>query len=86
MDSLIQPEQALKRDTDGYLHRTVQELFSLEGRTIVITGGARGIGLSLAFAIAEAGGNVAILDALEKPHEHFHKLQKEFNAKVMFYR
>lgn len=86
MGSLPQSEQILKRDPDGYLRRTVQDLFSLEGRTIVITGGARGIGLSFAFAIAEVGGNVAILDALEKPHEHFYKLQKEFKVKVKFYR
>jgi sorbose reductase len=86
MGSRHQAEHLLKRDADGYLRRTVQDLFSLEGRTIVITGGARGIGLSFAFAIAEVGGNIAILDALEKPHEHFHKLEKEFKVKVKFYR
>lgn len=84
--TLIQPEQVLKRDADGYLRRTVQDLFSLSGRTIVITGGARGIGLSLAFAIAEVGGNVAILDALDKPHEHYYILEKEFDIKVKCYK
>ena len=75
---LVQPQQKLQRDADGFLRRTVQDLFSLKNRTIVITGGARGIGLSFAFAIAEVGGNVAILDALDEPHEHFYELQRRF--------
>jgi hypothetical protein len=83
---LVQPEQVLKRDADSFLHRTVQDLFSLKGRTIVVTGGARGIGLSFGFAIAEAGGNVAILDALPEPHEHYYKLQKGYGVKVQLYK
>jgi sorbose reductase len=86
MGTIVQPEQILKRNADGYLHRSVQDLFSLEGRVIVITGGARGIGLALAFAIAEVGGNIAILDALEQPHEHFYRLERDYNVKVKFYR
>lgn len=86
MATLVQPEQVLKRDADGYLRRSVQDLFSLEGRVLVITGGARGIGLAFAFAIAEVGGNIAIFDALEQPHEHFDKLERDYNVKVKFYR
>jgi hypothetical protein len=48
MGSLVQPAQTLKHDADAFLRRTVQDLFSLSGRTIVIIGGARGIGLALA--------------------------------------
>jgi hypothetical protein len=70
--------QKLKRDPDGFLHRSIQDLFSLAQRTIVITGGGRGIGLAFAFAIAEAGGNVAILDITEEPHPHFLELVKRF--------
>lgn len=84
---LVQPEQKLKRDADGFLRRTVWDLFSLKSRTIVITGGARGIGLAFAFAIAEVGGNVAILDALDEPHEHFRELQNRFkDLKFMSYK
>ena len=68
--------QSLERDSDNFLRRSVKDLFSLEGRTIVITGGARGIGLTFAFAVAEAGGNVAILDVAEDPHSHFYELAK----------
>ena len=66
----------LKRDTDAFLHRSVSDLFSLAQRTIVITGGARGLGLAFAFAVAEAGGNVAILDISDDPHPHYHELAK----------
>lgn len=76
--AIIQPEQKLSRDPDSFLQHTVQDLFSLKGRTIVITGGARGIGLSFAFAIAEVGGNVAILDVSDEPHEHFFLLGERF--------
>lgn len=42
-------------------------LFSLEKQTIVVTGGGRGVGITLAFAVVEAGGNVACLDILAEP-------------------
>lgn len=43
------------------------QLFSLSGKTIAITGGGRGVGITLAAAVLEAGGNVACLDILETP-------------------
>ena len=84
--TLIQPQQVLKRDADSFLHRTVQDLFSLRGRTVVITGGARGIGLSFGFAVAEVGANVAIIDLLSEPHEHYYKLEKDYGVKVKLYK
>lgn len=77
-NTLVQPAQTLKRDPDGFLQRSVQDLFSLKERTVVITGGARGIGLAFAFAVAESGGNVAILDVSDEPHAHFYELEKRF--------
>jgi NAD(P)-dependent dehydrogenase (short-subunit alcohol dehydrogenase family) len=44
-----------------------QHLFSLQGQTIAITGGARGLGLTLAKAVVEAGASVACLDVLTEP-------------------
>ncbi|HYH40473.1 MAG TPA: glucose 1-dehydrogenase [Burkholderiales bacterium] len=38
----------------------VKELFNLEGRVSVVTGGATGIGLRMAIGLAEAGSNVVI--------------------------
>ncbi|MFN3885445.1 MAG: SDR family oxidoreductase [Aquabacterium sp.] len=40
--------------------RTVQQLFDLRGRTALITGGSRGLGLQMAFALGEAGARVLI--------------------------
>ncbi|PKX93536.1 oxidoreductase, short chain dehydrogenase/reductase family [Aspergillus novofumigatus IBT 16806] len=48
---------------------TVPSLLSLAGKTIAITGGGRGLGLELAFAVAESGGHVACLDILPSPSE-----------------
>jgi D-arabinitol 2-dehydrogenase len=36
--------------------------FSLEGRVAVVTGGARGLGLVMAHALATSGANVALVD------------------------
>lgn len=45
----------------------VDKLFGLNGRTIVVTGGARGLGITLAIAVLEAGGDVVCLDILPDP-------------------
>lgn len=71
---------------DKYLHNSIHDLLSLKGRTAVITGGARGLGLAFALAIAEAGGNVAVLDAAPTPHEHFQLIQERHsNVKLGYY-
>ncbi|MFS2134529.1 SDR family oxidoreductase [Duganella sp. Dugasp56] len=40
--------------------RTTQELFSLAGKTALITGGSRGLGLQMALALGEQGAKVVI--------------------------
>lgn len=74
----VQREQTLRRDPDSFLSRSVPDLLSLASRTVVITGGARGIGLAFAFACAEVGANVAVLDLSDEAHPHFHELPKRF--------
>ena len=39
---------------------SVKELFNLKGRVSVVTGGATGLGLQMATALAEAGSNVVV--------------------------
>ncbi len=40
--------------------RTVQQLFDLTGRVALVTGGSRGLGLQMAYALGEAGAKVMI--------------------------
>ncbi|MGI6072323.1 MAG: SDR family oxidoreductase [Lachnospiraceae bacterium] len=41
---------------------SIMDRLSLEGKKIFVTGGARGIGMNYALAVAEAGADVAIVD------------------------
>lgn len=40
--------------------RTVQQLFDLSGKTALVTGGSRGLGLQMAHALGEAGARIMI--------------------------
>ena len=40
--------------------RTVQQLFDLTGKTALVTGGSRGLGLQMAHALGEAGARVVV--------------------------
>ena len=40
--------------------RTIQQLFDLKGKTALVTGGSRGLGLQLAQALGEAGARVML--------------------------
>ncbi|KAF0320899.1 short-chain dehydrogenase reductase sdr [Colletotrichum asianum] len=75
-----------KADVNRYLSNSVHDLLSLKGRTVVITGGARGLGLAFTLAVAEVGGNIAILDAAQEPHDHFYRIEQEHEVKIKYYR
>jgi FlaA1/EpsC-like NDP-sugar epimerase len=56
---------------------TVANLFSLQDRTVIVTGAGRGLGITLALAVLEAGGNVACLDILPQPSEaEWHRIDQ----------
>ena len=47
--------------------RTVQQLFDLTGKTALVTGGSRGLGLQMAHALGEAGARIML--TARKPYE-----------------
>ena len=62
----------------------VLRLFSLKGRTAIVSGAGAGIGLGVAQALAEAGANIAIWyhgnkEALDRAVE----IEKEYGVKCM---
>lgn len=57
-------QQLFQNDISGGLKKRtspMQKLFSLEGQTVLITGGTRGIGQAAAIALAEAGADVLLI-------------------------
>jgi sorbose reductase len=57
-------------------------LFSLKGRTAIVSGAGAGIGLAVAHALAEAGANVAIwYNSNKKAIAEAEKIEKKFGVK-----
>lgn len=60
----------------------VLPLFSLKGKTAIISGAGAGIGLAVAQAFAEAGANVAIwYNTNKKALERAEEIEKEYGVK-----
>ncbi|KAF2622573.1 NAD(P)-binding protein [Macroventuria anomochaeta] len=55
---------------------TVQQLYSLEGQTALVTGGTRGIGQSMAIALAEAGADILLVQRDESNHQTKQAIEK----------
>src|SRR5471032_2146504 len=55
----------------------IKQLFDLTGRVSVITGGATGLGLQMAHALAEAGSHIVICSRkLENCEQAAHEIEK----------
>lgn len=55
---------------------------TLAGKTAVVTGGARGIGLTVAKALAADGANIALLDLLDAVSETAERIADEFGVQA----
>lgn len=64
-DTTLAKERPETRQTTSTAH--VSQLFSLKDRTVIVTGAGRGLGVCLATAVLEAGGDVVCLDILPSP-------------------
>ncbi|KAH6663270.1 short-chain dehydrogenase [Plectosphaerella plurivora] len=56
--------------------------FSLQGKVIVVSGGGRGLGLTQAEGLLEAGAIVHVIDRLEKPSEDFDRVAARAKAEL----
>lgn len=63
------------------IHRGLPE-FSLQGKVIVVSGGGRGLGLTQAEGLLEAGAIVHVIDRLEKPSEDFDRVAARAKAEL----
>jgi hypothetical protein len=63
----------------------VMSLFSLKGRTAIVSGAGAGIGLAIAHALAEAGANVAIwYNSNKQALKEAENIEKEYGVKCEY--
>jgi NAD(P)-dependent dehydrogenase (short-subunit alcohol dehydrogenase family) len=71
--------------SDTFSYKIEKHLFDLNGKTAVITGGASGIGKSIAEAFAKYGANIVIADCnSEIGLKTSKEIQRTFNTEVTF--
>ncbi|PWY96936.1 NAD(P)-binding protein [Testicularia cyperi] len=67
INETINTQQHVMAAVQGERNTSKGGIFSLHDSTSLVTGGARGIGLTMAAALLEAGSHVVCLDLLEEP-------------------
>jgi short chain dehydrogenase len=58
------PELCLDTPDTAIIMEATMKLFSLSGKTAIVTGGTRGIGQAMAIAMAEAGADIILIQVL----------------------
>lgn len=67
--------------------KTIQQLFDFRGQTVIVTGGAMGIGYGIARRFAETGANVVIADIdVKVGTAKVRELAREFKTEAIFCR
>lgn len=67
--------------------RTIKQLFDLSGQVAIVTGGAAGIGVQMAYALGEAGANLVLAARnLDRTKETAAKMARELGIKVLPFR
>ena len=86
MDGGINKDGNFSRDnTIAPTSDRVLPLFSLVGRTAIVSGAGAGIGLAVAHALAEAGANVAIwYNSNKKAIAEAENIQTVYGVKCMY--
>lgn len=82
MDDAINGNAFKHYNTEAPKATRVLPLFSLKGKTAIITGAGAGIGLAVAHGFAEAGANVAIwYHGNKKAIDRAAEIEKEYGVK-----
>lgn len=66
---------------------SVWDSFRLEGKAALVTGGSKGLGLAMAYALAEAGADIALCSRnLEEAHQAAQEITAKTGRKAVGYR
>lgn len=64
--------------------KKISELFNFQGKTVIVTGGAMGIGYGIVGRFAEAKANVVIADMSPEGKKKAEAISKEYGVKTLF--
>ena len=85
MDDAVKNGRFKHYNTEPPKSKRIFPLFSLKGKTAIISGADRGIGLAVARGFAEVGANVAIwYNSNEEAHGRAKEIEDEFDVKCEY--
>ena len=85
MDDAIKNGLFKHYNTEPPKSKRIVPLFSLKGKTAIISGADRGIGLAVARGVAEVGANVVIwYHSNKEAHDRAKEIEEDFDVKCKF--